>query len=287
LDRTTPQNSSRQLSHLTMQSPTTAQLGAAIVGLEPFGEHINHAAANTAIGWPEAQHYDHHAANIEARTIEQTDRIQTVGAQWNSGVTNCCRGEGSVFFIMFNTGHALPLPGGRSSCPQRSRGRDATCPRENNDLCPRTRTVHISDPATDSPQSRNVHVDEQSANWPRPRTGIGLDSPQSRIGNGRELSMDSPRTRIVHVPVRAMSSICLRPAIVRNTARRSRTEAMPGGATKNEAAELLRFSRSNVRKNQSSSGIMIVMAGFGSSMFSGPQVATSFTSLGARLSFLT
>jgi hypothetical protein len=75
LDRTTPQNSSRQLSHLTMQSPTTAQLGAAIVGLEPFGEHINHAAANTVIGWPEAQHYD---ANIEARTIEQTDRIQTI-----------------------------------------------------------------------------------------------------------------------------------------------------------------------------------------------------------------
>jgi hypothetical protein len=155
-----------------MQSPTTAQLGAAIVGLEPFGEHINHAAANTAIGWPEAQHYDHHAANIEARTIEQTDRIQTVGAQWNSGVTNCCRGEGSVFFIMFNTGHALPLPGGRSSCPQRSRGRDATCPRENNDLCPRTRTVHISDPATDSPQSRNVHVHEQSLTSfsPRPQT---------------------------------------------------------------------------------------------------------------------
>ena len=51
----------------------------------------------------------------------------------------------------FSHKHALPLPGGRSSCPQRSRGKDATCPRENNDLCPglglstsliRQRTVH-------------------------------------------------------------------------------------------------------------------------------------------------
>ena len=155
-----------------MQSPTTAQLCAAIVGHQLFGEHINHGAANTAMGWSEAQHCDHHAANIKARTIEQIDRIQTVGAQWNSGATNCCRGGGNVFFIMVNTGHALPLPGGRSSCPQRSRGKDATCPRENNDLCPRTRTVHVSDPATDSLQSRTVHVHEQSLTSfsPRPQT---------------------------------------------------------------------------------------------------------------------
>ena len=57
-----------------------------------------------------------------------------------------------------------------------------------------------------------------SANCPRPRTGNGLDSPQSGIGNQRELSVDSPRTRIVQVPVLAMSSICPRPAIVRKPA---------------------------------------------------------------------
>jgi hypothetical protein len=100
--------------NLTMQSPTTAQLGAAIVGHQLFGEHINHTAANTVIGWPEAQHYDRHAVNIEARTIEQIDRIQTVGAQlenwrdelpgsaillWHSlrkpSSPLCCRGRGS------------------------------------------------------------------------------------------------------------------------------------------------------------------------------------------------
>jgi hypothetical protein len=77
-----------------------------------------------------------------------------------------------VFFTMFNTRHALPLPGGRSSCPRRNRGGDAACPRENNDLCPRTRTVHVPDPATDRSGSRTVHVREQSVTSfsPRPQT---------------------------------------------------------------------------------------------------------------------
>ena len=46
------------------------------------------------------------------------------------------------------------------------------CPRENKRLCPRTRTVHVSDPATDSPQSRTVHVRELSLTSfsPRPQT---------------------------------------------------------------------------------------------------------------------
>ena len=124
------------------------------------------------IEWSEAQHYNHRAANIEAWTIEQTDRIPTVGAQWYSGATNCCRDGGNVFFIKFNTGHALPLPGGRSSCPRRSRGWDAACPRQNNDLCMRTRTVHIADPATDRSRPRTVHVREQSLSSFSPRPQI-------------------------------------------------------------------------------------------------------------------
>src|SRR6185503_11390951 len=71
------------------------------------------------------------------------------------------QGGGNVFFIMVNTGHALPLPGGRSSCPRRSRGGDSAFPRENNDLSMRTRPVHVADPATDRSQSRTVHVHKQ------------------------------------------------------------------------------------------------------------------------------
>src|SRR2546423_1380143 len=41
------------------------------------------------------------------------------------------------------------------------RGGNANCPRENNGLCPRTRTVHVPVPATDRSRSRTVHVREQ------------------------------------------------------------------------------------------------------------------------------
>ena len=121
-----------------------------------------------------------------------------------------------MFLIMFNTGHALPLPGGRSSCPRRSRGGDAACPRENNDSCPRTRNVHVPDPATDRSRTRTVHVREQSVTSfsprpqtcprtsPRPRTGNGLDSPRvrhwqrTRTVRGQSADSDCPRPRSGH-----------------------------------------------------------------------------------------
>ena len=64
-----------------MQTPSSAPIHAAIEVLKKFGEHINHSAANSVIGLPESQNYDQHAARIEARTIEQTTRIETVVAQ--------------------------------------------------------------------------------------------------------------------------------------------------------------------------------------------------------------
>ncbi len=64
-----------------MQTPTTAQLRTAIEVLKMLGERINNNAANAVIDLPEAQCYDRHAANIEARSIEQISRIETVSAQ--------------------------------------------------------------------------------------------------------------------------------------------------------------------------------------------------------------
>lgn len=66
---------------MTMQSPTTAQLRTAIDVLKMLGERINNNAANAVMDLPEAQCYDRHAANIEARSIEQISRIETVTAQ--------------------------------------------------------------------------------------------------------------------------------------------------------------------------------------------------------------
>jgi hypothetical protein len=66
---------------MTMQTPTTAQLRTAIDVLKMLGERINNNAANAVMNLPEAQCYDRHAANIEARSIEQISRIETVSAQ--------------------------------------------------------------------------------------------------------------------------------------------------------------------------------------------------------------
>lgn len=67
-----------------MQPPTTAQIRTAIEVLKKFGEHLNTNAANTVISLPDSQHFDRHAANIEARTIEQTTRIESVATQLES-----------------------------------------------------------------------------------------------------------------------------------------------------------------------------------------------------------
>ena len=77
---TDPQTLTRH-SYLIMHTPTTAQIRTAIEVLKKFGEHINTNAADAAIGLHESQHSDQHAARIEARTIEQTTRIETVAAQ--------------------------------------------------------------------------------------------------------------------------------------------------------------------------------------------------------------
>jgi len=64
-----------------MQTPTSTQLRTAIEVLKMLGERINNNAANAVMELPEAQHYDRHAANIEARSIEQISRIETVTGQ--------------------------------------------------------------------------------------------------------------------------------------------------------------------------------------------------------------
>jgi hypothetical protein len=70
--------------HLIMQTPSTAQIRTAIEVLKKFGEHINHNAVNTVIELSDSQLHDQQAGRIEARTIEQTTRIETVAAQLES-----------------------------------------------------------------------------------------------------------------------------------------------------------------------------------------------------------
>ena len=69
---------------------------------------------------------------------------------------------GSVFLIMFKIGHALPLPGGRFSCPRIGRGAGAE--RLRNMYCswPQTRSVRELESSAHSPRKRIAHAYEQS-----------------------------------------------------------------------------------------------------------------------------
>lgn len=70
--------------HLIMQTPSTAQIRTAIEVLKKLGEHINHNAVNTMIESSDSQLHEQQPGRIEARTIEQTTRIETVAAQLKS-----------------------------------------------------------------------------------------------------------------------------------------------------------------------------------------------------------
>jgi hypothetical protein len=70
-----------------MQTPTTAQLRTAIEVLKKLRERLNEHAAHSVMQLPETRLGDDYAARIEARTIEQTTRIEGVIGQleaWRS-----------------------------------------------------------------------------------------------------------------------------------------------------------------------------------------------------------
>jgi hypothetical protein len=67
-----------------MQTPSTAQIRTAIEVLKKLGEHINHNAVNTMIESSDSQLHEQQPGRIEARTIEQTTRIESVAAQLES-----------------------------------------------------------------------------------------------------------------------------------------------------------------------------------------------------------
>lgn len=67
--------------HLTMQTPSTAQIRTAIEVLKKLGERLNEHRAHSITQLPDTKFGDQCAARIESRSIEQATRIQTVSAQ--------------------------------------------------------------------------------------------------------------------------------------------------------------------------------------------------------------
>ncbi len=67
-----------------------------------------------------------------------------------------------MFLIMFKTGQALLLPGGRSSRPRHGREAGAEQPRNVTGSWPQTRHFHDIEPVQDRTQPRVSHVHDQS-----------------------------------------------------------------------------------------------------------------------------
>ena len=91
-----------------------------------------------------------------------------------------------MFLVIFNSVHALPLPGGRFSCPRIGRGGGAERLRNRHCSWPQTRPGHGHDPVQYRPRTQTVRVHEQSASascpWQQPRSqtvrvhGLATDS---------------------------------------------------------------------------------------------------------------
>jgi len=89
-----------------MQTPTTAELYAAIKVLKSLGERINSAAFHSKLQMSESSLRNHHTAQIEVKIIERNILVEIVIKQLQNW-----RDEfgGKVFLNPFVRGHALPL----------------------------------------------------------------------------------------------------------------------------------------------------------------------------------
>ena len=70
--------------HLTMSTPTTAEIHTAIQVLKKLGERFTEHAEHSKLQMPESPLGEHYAAQIEVSAIEQTTRIETVARQLQS-----------------------------------------------------------------------------------------------------------------------------------------------------------------------------------------------------------
>ena len=117
---------------------------------------------------------------------------------WNSGARNWCNKGGNVFLIMFRTGHALLLPGGRFLSPRHGCEVGAKQSRKVTGLWPQTRHSQDNKLVQDRAQPRVSHVREQSETACNPRhrsyprtirvlaqasASIGREEAMAAVGN--------------------------------------------------------------------------------------------------------
>ena len=99
-----------------------------------------------------------------------------------------------MFQIMFKSGHALPLPGGRFSWPRIGRGGGAERLRNRHCSWPQTRPGDGHEPVQFRPRTQTVRVREQSVNtdWQWIQSSMTAPRQRSWIVRSQSTVVDFP-----------------------------------------------------------------------------------------------
>lgn len=160
-----------------MRTLPTAQLRAAVEVFSKVGQHLNSHAEHSVIDCRNRRTVIITLAARKWRRLSNHPHQRPSPLHEGTGATRCWSKGGSMFFIIFETGHALPLAGARLLRPRNSRGEHAEHPREMSGSWPRAQQIHELDSAEDRARTQSVSVRKQSVSalspckQARPRIG--------------------------------------------------------------------------------------------------------------------
>jgi hypothetical protein len=160
-----------------MRTPPTAQLRTAVEGFSKLGQRLNTHAEHSVINCRNRRTVIIKPAARKSRRLNIHPHQGPSPLHGGTANTRCWSNAGSVCFIIFKTGHALPLAGARLLRPRLSRGAHAEHPHEMSGSWPRARQIRELDSAEDRPRTQTVIVRKQSVSalsprkQARPRTG--------------------------------------------------------------------------------------------------------------------
>ena len=124
---------------------------------------------------------------------------------------NCCNKGGNVFLIMFKTGHALLLPGGRFLSPRSGRGLDAECPRHSPASRPWPCPVRdrVQSETSPHPCHARGRVQSVTVSWPcphpRPQSVHVRDRVRAANVRVQPVSVNNPHPRPVRSGAQSMT----------------------------------------------------------------------------------
>lgn len=208
--------------HLSVQTPSSAQISTAIEAPKNVGEHLNHNAANKMIESSDSRISKHHFVCIVDSTKVETEKFGTFTSSPNGQCDDLLKSKGPSVFSHFNSVQALLLSGLRFLGPRRSRDTGASYPRQ----CPARRPwpwlVRARFQSATRSQPRPDRVRDQSVTTtlpcPHPRSQPVHHRSLVQTANVRlhSVSVTRPRPSPVRSHAQSATAICPRSQHCRN-----------------------------------------------------------------------